>query len=342
MSNINKIKIIGDSLPNIPWQDRPANCNDPVWRYDGNPVIDRNPIEGVARIFNSAVVPFEGKFVGLFRVEEKVGVPYVRFGRSDDGIHFTFDDHHLEVIEPDGTIANDFNHYDPRLVKIDDWYYGIWCEPFKTHMHYPSLGMCKTQDFKKFYRVPSPVLPPQRNGVLFPRKVDGTYRLLSRPSDLAHTPFGDIFMSSSPDMRYWGDHCCILKRTDCGCWSGRKIGAGPAPIETSEGWLLFYHGVQETCNCMVYSMGACILDRDDPSKLLYNCKPYLLTPEMLYEQNGFVPNVVFPCATLQDADTGRIAIYYGGADSVTGLAFTDVETIVDYIKTHNEFSLDVQ
>ncbi len=333
---MSKVKLICDALPNIPWQDRPEGCTDPVWRYDANPVIDRNPCEGVARIFNSAVIPYEGKFIGLFRVEEKVGVPYIRLGRSDDGIHFTIEDKHLEVIEEDGSIACDFNHYDPRLVKIEDWYYGIWCEPCVTADNYPTLGVCRTQDFKKFYRVKSPVLPPQRNGVFFPRKVNGTYRLLSRPSDLAHTPFGNIFMSSSPDMHYWGDHVCVLRKEDCGCWGCCKIGAGPAPIETSEGWLLFYHGVQATCNDMVYSMGACILDRDDPSKVLYNCMPYLLTPETLYEQNGFVANVLFPCATLQDSETGRIAIYYGGADSVTGLAFTDVDTVVDYIKSHTD------
>ncbi len=336
---MSKIKIIGDSIPNLPWQEKPSDCKDPVWRFAQNPVIDRNPCEGVARIFNSAVVPYEGKFIGLFRVEEKTGVPYVRLGRSDDGMHFTFEEKHLEVIEPDGSIAPDFNHYDPRLVKIEDAYYGIWCEPFLTAKKYPSLGICKTTDFKTFHRVPSPLLPAQRNGVLFPRKVNGEYKLFSRPSDLSHTTFGDIFISGSKDMEYWGNHACVLQTQECGCWAGCKIGAGPAPIETSEGWLMFYHGVQHTCNCMVYSMGACLLDLNDPSKVLYNCSPYLLTPEKTYEQNGFVPNVVFPCAALADADTGRIAIYYGGADSVTCLAFTTVDELVEYIKTHCDFKM---
>ena len=118
-------------------------------------------------------------------------------------------------------------------------------------------------------------------------------------------------------------------------WESVKIGGGAAPIETSEGWLLFYHGVTGTCQGYVYSMGAAILDIDEPSKVKYRCQNFILTPEEWYEERGFVGNVVFPCASLQDADTGRIAIYYGAADSYVGLAFTTVDTIVDYIKEHN-------
>ena len=62
---------------------------------------------------------------------------------------------------------------------------------------------------------------------------------------------------------------------------------------------------------------------------------YFLTPEEEYEERGFVPNVVFPCAALSDAKTGRIAIYYGAADSYVALAFTDVDRIVEYIIQHN-------
>ena len=114
-----------------------------------------------------------------------------------------------------------------------------------------------------------------------------------------------------------------------------KIGAGAAPIETTEGWLMFYHGVATTCNGFVYSMGGAILDIDEPSKVLYRCENYLLTPEENYEVTGFVPNVVFPCATLQDEETGRIAIYYGAADTHVGLAFTTVDEVVNYIKAHS-------
>ena len=106
-----------------------------------------------------------------------------------------------------------------------------------------------------------------------------------------------------------------------------KIGGGPAPIETTEGWLMFYHGVTGTCNGLVYSMGAVILDLDEPSKVKYRSSNYVLTPE----ERGFVSNVVFPCATLHDAETGKIAIYYGVADTYVGLAYTTVDEIVKYV-----------
>jgi beta-1,4-mannooligosaccharide/beta-1,4-mannosyl-N-acetylglucosamine phosphorylase len=100
-----------------------------------------------------------------------------------------------------------------------------------------------------------------------------------------------------------------------GLVAGTKIGAGPIPIETTEGWLLFYHSVSNTCNGFVYSFGAAILDIDKPWKVLYRTRDYLLTPEKPYETTGFVPNVTFPCANIYDAETGRIAIYYGAADT---------------------------
>jgi beta-1,4-mannooligosaccharide/beta-1,4-mannosyl-N-acetylglucosamine phosphorylase len=120
-----------------------------------------------------------------------------------------------------------------------------------------------------------------------------------------------------------------------GRWESTKIGAGPTPIETIEGWLLIYHGVLTSCNGFQYSMGAAILDIDRPWKVLYRAEPYLLTPEELYECVGDTPNVVFPCAALYDAPTGRIAIYYGGADTVTCLAFTLVDEIIDFIKSNS-------
>ena len=146
-----------------------------------------------------------------------------------------------------------------------------------------------------------------------------------------------IFLSQSPDMEFWGRHRHVMGKSG-NWWENLKIGGGAAPIETSEGWLLFYHGVTGTCNGYVYSIGGAILDRDEPSRVLHRCSTFLLTPETDYEERGFVPNVCFPCATLQDAATGRIALYYGCADSYVGLAFTTADEVVDYIKAHDQTS----
>ena len=329
MSNV---KIIGPNVPNMPWQERPADNQTglPLWRYNENPIIGRNPAPGVARIFNSAVMPYEDGFIGVFRGEQTNGVPYIYLGKSEDAIHWNFEENKIPFKDEDGNDFMPIYAYDPRLVKVEDTYYIIWCQDF----YGAAIGMAKTQDFKTFTRIENPFLPFNRNAVLFPRKIDGKFKLLSRPSDSGHTPFGDIFISESKDLEYWGKHRHVMGRGSA-WWESVKIGGGAAPIETSEGWLLFYHGVSGTCNGLVYSIGGAILDIDEPSKVKYRCETFLLTPEEWYEERGFVPNVTFPWATFHDAETGRIAVYYGAADSYVGLAFTTVDEVVDYIKDHS-------
>ena len=332
---MSEVKIIGAAVPNMPWQERQeqGKAGMPVWRYTENPVIGRNPAEGVARIFNSAVMPYNGEFIGVFRGEQTNGIPYIYLGRSGDGIHWDFEKEKLRFEDEAGNEFMPRYAYDPRLVRVEDTYYIIWCQDF----YGASIGVAKTQDFKKFVRIENPFLPFNRNAVLFPRKVNGKFLMLSRPSDSGHTPFGDIFISESRDMEYWGRHRHVMGKGN-EWWQNVKIGGGAAPIETSEGWLLFYHGVTGTCNGYVYSIGGAILDLEQPSIVKYRCSTFLLTPEEWYEERGFVPNVTFPCATVQDAPSGRIAIYYGAADTYVGLAFTKADEVVAYIKEHSVVS----
>lgn len=332
---MSKVRFINaESLPNIPWQEKPEGLKDaPVWRYTENPVIQRNPVEGVARIFNNAVLPYENAYIGVFRGEQVNGVPYIYLGRSEDAIHWEFEKEKIHFVSEKGEAADPVYAYDPRLVKVEDTYYIIWCGDF----YGASIGLAKTQDFKTFIRMENPFIPFNRNAVLFPRKIGGNYMMLSRPSDSGHTPFGDIFVSESPDMTYWGKHRHVMGKGN-EWWDSVKIGGGAAPIETSEGWLLFFHGVTGTCNGFVYSIGGAILDIENPSIVKYRCENFLLTPQEWYEERGFVGNVCFPCATLQDQDTGRIAIYYGAADTYVALAFTYLDEVVDYIKAHSKLS----
>ena len=329
-----KYKIYGPHTENVPWQQRPENITGaPIWRYSENPIIKRNPVKGVARIFNSAVMPFEGGFIGVFRGEQTNGIPTIYRGKSADGIKWDINTEKIRFVDEDG---NDFMPeyaYDPRLVKVEDTYFIIWCQDF----YGPSIGIAKTQDFKTFVRIENPFIPYNRNAVLFPRRINGKYMLLSRPSDSGHTPFGDIFVSESPDMIYWGKHRHVMGSND-NWWESLKIGGGATPIETSEGWLLLYHGVAGTCNGYVYSIGGAILDIDNPSIVKYRCENFLLTPEEWYEERGFVPNVCFPCATVQNNETGQMAIYYGAADSYVGLCFTTVDEIIDYIKENSRLN----
>ncbi len=328
MSNV---KIYGISTPNVPWQEKPEGlCGAPVWRYSENPIIGRNPVKGVARIFNSAVISYQEGFIGVFRGEQTNGIPHIYLGRSEDGINWQFDDEKISFVDEAGNPFQPVYAYDPRLVEVEGVYYLIWCQDF----YGASIGMAKTTDFQTFIRIENPFLPFNRNAVLFPRKIGGNFVMLSRPSDSGHTPFGDIFVSESPDLVYWGKHRHVMGKSK-EWWEAIKIGGGAAPIETTEGWLLFYHGVTGTCNGFVYSIGGAILDIDHPSVVKYRCENFLLTPEEWYEERGFVPNVTFPCAAIHDSASGKIAIYYGAADTYVGLAFTTADEIVAYIKEHS-------
>jgi beta-1,4-mannooligosaccharide/beta-1,4-mannosyl-N-acetylglucosamine phosphorylase len=322
--------IIGDALPNIPWQEKPASCDEVVWRYSENPVIPRNPVPIAQGVYNSAVIPYEGEFIGVLRMEYKDSMPRLHLGRSKDALHWDISEGKIELTGGDPEIASPSYTYDPRVCKIEDIYYITWCSDY----HGPTIGVASTKDFKTFTQLENAYLPFNRNGVLFPRKINGKYVMLSRPSDNGHTPFGDIFVSESADMEYWGRHRYVMG-SGGQWWQGTKIGAGPIPIETTEGWLMFYHGVCGNCNGFVYNMGAALLDIDNPAKVLYRTNKYLLFPTMDYETTGFVPNVCFPCAALTDAPTGRIAIYYGAADTCTALCFTQVDEVIDFVKANS-------
>lgn len=312
-------------LPTIPWEDRPPGEDGPVWRYSGNPVVDRDAVADANSIFNSAVVPYGSGFAGVFRCDDRTRSMRLHRGFSPDGLAWEIDPEPIRFEGVDPDLGPFVYGYDPRVTRIGERVYVTWCGWF----HGPTIAVAWTDDFETFHRLENAFLPFNRNGVLFPRTVGGRYAMLSRPSDDGHTPFGDVFYSESPDLCFWGRHRRVLG-TVPGSWQATKVGAGPAPLETSEGWLLLYHGVLTACNGFVYSAGSALLDRDEPWRVLARAAPYVLAPREDYERIGDVPNVVFPTALLCDAATGRLAIYYGAADTVTCLAFAYVDELVRF------------
>lgn len=321
----------GVSIPNMPWQDRPTGSSEIIWRYDANPVIARDAIPTSNSIFNSAVVPFESGFAGVFRVDDKSRNMELHAGFSKDGLNWEINPDRIDFAKTNNEIQDFQYGYDPRVVWIEDRYYVTWCNAYGWK---PTIGVAYTFDFKTFHQMENAFLPFNRNGVLFPRKINGSYMMLSRPSDSGHTPFGDIYISQSPDLTYWGKHRHVMGPSMG--WESTKIGAGPIPIETDRGWLIFYHGVLTSCNGYVYSFSAALLDKDQPWNVLKRGREYLISPQKMYECVGDVPNVTFPCANLVDAETGRVAIYYGCADTCTSLCFTTVDTVLEWLDSHSQ------
>jgi beta-1,4-mannooligosaccharide/beta-1,4-mannosyl-N-acetylglucosamine phosphorylase len=318
--------------PTIPWEERPAGSSDVLWRSSRNPIVPRDAVPRANSIFNSAIVTFRDGFAGVFRVDDRQRTMNLHAGRSTDGVHWEIEHEPIAFAPADPRVSEIqavFEHaYDPRVTWLEDRYYVTWCNGY----HGPTIGVGYTHDFETFHQLDNAFLPFNRNGVLFPRRISGSYAMLSRPSDGGHTAFGDVFYSESPDLIHWGRHRHVFGPVPW-TWQATKVGGGPTPIETEEGWLVLYHGVLTSCNGFVYSMGAALLDLEEPWRVLARGSDYLLSPQEPYEQVGDVPNVVFPCAALVDREADRVSVYYGGADTVVCLAHGHLSEILEFTRS---------
>ncbi|NUN94952.1 MAG: glycoside hydrolase family 130 protein [Candidatus Omnitrophica bacterium] len=295
-------------------------------RHPGNPIIPRDSIPCSNSIFNSAVVRQGSEYRGVFRVDNQCRDMLLHAGRSRDGIHWELGHDPIAWRCKDSNIAKFVYGYDPRITCLEGRHYITWCHGY----HGPCIGLGVTDDFETFELLDLALPPYNRNAVLFPRKIGGEYVMLHRPSDNGHTPFGDIFIARSPDLIHWGKHRWVMGPRDG--WQSTKVGAGPVPIETPEGWVLIYHGVLTSCNGFVYSAGAAILDLEQPWKVLHRTRRYILAPRETYECVGDVPNVTFPVAAIHDPATDDLAVYYGAADTCTCLATCKLADLIMFIK----------
>ncbi|MFQ7049959.1 MAG: glycosidase [Alistipes shahii] len=300
---MNNLKIVGPAMPDMPWEDRPAGSKEVMWRYSANPIIRRRRAFDVEfSIFNSAVIPFKkGKYnyAGVFRCDDtnrrmRIHAGFLG-GRHSSGrsARSPTSDSWARIAEI-GRVGlrlrpaccedrRILRHVVQRLPRPDDRH-----RVDRRLRDVPPAGE----------RISFPI---NRNGVLFPRKINGRFAMLSRPSDNGSHGFRrHLLFGESPDMEFWGRHRHVMSPAafEVSAWQCMKIGAGPVPIETSEGWLLLYHGVLRSCNGYVYAFGSALLDLDQPWKTIARSGPYLISPREIYELTGDVPNVTFPCASL--------------------------------------------
>ena len=297
-------------------------------RYAGNPIVTAKAVPRANSIHNSAIVKYQGAYAGIFRIDEQDMRYRLHVGHSRDGIYWKIDPHELTMKSPDPDIRMHDHSYDPRVTRLGETYYITWCN---ADAQGPQIGLARTKDFKTFHQMENPLVTANRNCVIFPRKIGGKYAILHRPSDRGHTPFGDIFYATSPDLTHWGCHRFVFGPR--GGWQSTKVGPGPAPIETKDGWLLIYHGVWTSCNGYLYYAGGALLDLEKPWKVLARTKDYLLAPSEPYERVGDVPNVVFPSSAVVIGETVRL--YYGCADTCISMAEAHIPELVRFIKKHS-------
>ena len=310
-------------------------------RYKGNPILTIDDLpEGIGYyILNPGAVKFNGEYLLLVDVFHREGSIFFWLARSTDGYHFKFDPEPVNWPEmPEETGWEENGCYDPRITKIEDEYfifYGSHNNKCGTR-----LALAKTKDFVKFEHVALTSELNNRNGALFPEKINGMYCRFERPFPGDEFSPCYMWMSFSKDLEFWGKHRESLLPRPCH-WDHQKIGAGAPPIRIKEGWLEIYHGVNPTCDGSIYMLYAAILDYKEPWKVIARSKYPLLFPEAEYEQKGRVRNVVFTCNAILE-DDGMVKIYYGAADSCIGLAEAPLDEIVKSCFEPYKFTLKLK
>jgi len=271
-------------------------------------------------------------------VLEPVDARVVRF-KSDGRIRLTFTSH-LRVIRcADGSAVREitdaaflpqgeceeFGVEDARITRLNDRFYFTYVA---VSRHGPETALASTSDFRTFDRHGIIFCPENKDVVLFPEKIGGAFAALHRP--VCGTPFTrpEIWTASSPDLIHWGGHLPMSLPT--GEWQTGRVGAGPPPLRVSEGWLAIYHGNRQPSRpgeVGEYSAGAVLLDVNDPTRVLkWTAEPFM-RPELDFELDGFVPNVVFPTGVVQDRE--KLLVYYGAADSTTAVVEFELGSVLE-------------
>lgn len=294
-------------------------------RFEGNPIL--KPIlelewQKVA-VYNPAALFEDGKFHIVYRAQSPDGTSVFGYASSKDGFHIDENlDYPIYVpradfekkTHPQGNSGCE----DPRITKIDDKYFMTYTAYDGTNPPRVALTSITVTDFlaKKWnWSQPKLISPPgvdDKDACIIKNERGEGYLAFHRMGEviwLDHLRDLDF-----PEKKFLSGGIIAQARKDY--WDNIKIGISTPPISTDKGWLLLYHGVSDPG--FIYKIGAMLLDYNDPKNILARSREPLFEPEKPYELVGQVPNVVFPCGSV--VKDGIVYIYYGGADSVIGVA----------------------
>ena len=300
-------------------------------RHPGNPILTAEdwpyPVNAV---FNPAAAAVDGQTALLARVEDRRGISHLAVARSRNGIDgWTVDA--APLLAPDEAIASEqWGFEDARTVWVDEldrWV--ITCTAYGPAG--PGVYLATTADFRSVERYGIVRQPEDKNAALLPHRIDGRWVLLHRPKTEFGGARGEIVLSRSDDLVSWSAPEQVLQPRAGAWWDSLRIGLGPPPLRTEHGWLLVYHGVKETVAGEIYRVGLALIDLNEPTRLLRRLSDWVLAPLAPYERTGDVPNVVFPCGLLHDAESGEVRLYYGAADSSICLATAQLDGLLDAV-----------
>lgn len=302
-------------------------------RYEANPILtDLDWPYPVNSVFNPGAAMVDGRHLLLVRVEDRRGLSHLCAARSADGVtDWEIDPLPTLTPHPEEYPEEIWGIEDPRITRMEDL--GVWIVAYTAYSEVgPLVSLAATKNFVTFQRL-GPVMPPEnKDAALFPVKFKGRYAILHRPVPAMGGVRRHIWISFSPDLKHWGDHQVVLNARAGGFWDANKIGLSTPPLETSEGWLILYHGVRETVSGSIYRLGLALLDSEDPTSVLARTDQWIFAPEQPYERTGDVGNVVFPCGWILQGD--ELHLYYGGADRCVALAIASLDDVLHFLK-HN-------
>ena len=289
-------------------------------RHDANPILTAEewpyPVNAV---FNAAAAAVDGGTVLLARVEDRRGISHLAVARSATGVDGWVVSPEPLLAPDEETTSEQWGFEDPRVVwvaELDRWV--ITCTAYGPAG--PAVYLATTADFRTVERHGVVRHPEDKNAALLPHRIDGRWVLFHRPKTEFGGARGEILLSRSADLESWSAPEQVLQPREGAWWDSLRIGLGPPPFLTDEGWLLVYHGVKDTVSGQLYRVGLALLDRDEPTRVLRRLSDWVLAPIAPYERIGDVPNVVFPCGLTHDAASDEIRLYYGAADSSICLA----------------------
>lgn len=302
-------------------------------RFEGNPIL--SPIiewDWQARaVFNPAAIYEDGKVHLLYRAQSRDGMSVIGYAVSKDGFHIDENlDYPIYVPRedfekrknPEGNAGCE----DPRITEFEDRFYMTYTAYDGTNPPRVAMTSISVEDFlRRQWNWTTPLLISLPNvddkDACIVKNKNGKYIVFHRLGN-------DIWIDVSDKMDFGNskflDGKAVAKpRPDK--WDNVKLGISAPPIETDKGFLLLYHGVSEPG--FKYKVGAMLLDDADPTKVLARTDEPIFEPEMPYEVEGEVPNVVFPCGAIVIGK--MLHVYYGGADKVIGVATIELQTLLD-------------
>ncbi len=300
-------------------------------RSPANPILTAADLPYPANaVFNPGAARLEGETLLLVRVEDMRGISRLQVARSADGVSgWMFDAEPLLQSRSERDSEELWGCEDPRITWLAEE--ERWAIAYTAYSRLgPLVALATTRDFREVQRMGPVMSPEDKDAALFPRRFAGRWAMIHRPSPVrggAH-----IWISYSPDLRHWGDHAVLLEAREGAWWDAGKIGLGPPPIETSDGWLIVYHGAHATAAGPIYRAGLALLDLDDPSVVLRRSDEWVFAPREPYERAGDIPQVVFPCGVVVDEAADRLDLYYGAADTVVALASASFSDVLEFVR----------